>query len=127
MSSSPNLRSQTPVLRSVRVTYNSAGFDESPQNASGMIDNGKQFEGQVVNGEFFLQRFLGGSDRSAVFLTERQGEPGKAAIKLIPSNPETDHLQLGRWELAAKLSHPHLVQLFDAGRCELNGVPMLYV
>jgi TonB family protein len=93
-----------------------------------MIENGKQFEGQVVNGEFSLQRYLGGSDHSAVFLTERTGsEPGKAAIKLIPANPETADLQFGRWTQAAKLSHPHLLRVFEVGRCELNGVPLLYI
>jgi TonB family protein len=89
----------------------------------------KQWEGQVVNGKFPLLRYLGGSEHSAVFLTEfREGESLlKTAIKLIPALQENDDLQLSRWRLAAELSHPHLISIFDEGRCELGGVPLLYV
>ena len=36
-------------------------------------------------------------------------------------------LQLSRWELAATLSHPHLIRLFDFGRCRLDNIGLLYV
>jgi len=51
-----------------------------------MSQDWKQWEGQVVNGKFPLLRYLGGSEYSAVFLTEfNQSErPQRAAIKLIP-------------------------------------------
>ena len=64
----------------------------------------KQWEGQVVNGSFPLRQYLGGSDHSAVFLTERRGrDPQKAAIKLIAVDPANTAVQLARWEFAAKL------------------------
>jgi TonB family protein len=89
----------------------------------------KQWEGHVVNVEFPLLRYLGGSEHSAVFLTEfHKGErPVEAAIKLIPAPRENGELQLSRWRQAAELSHPHLISLFDMGRCELGGAPLLYV
>jgi TonB family protein len=94
-----------------------------------MPDTWKQWEGQVVDGKFPLLRYLGGSEHSAVFLTERrEGERLlKAAIKLIPADRENGELQLSRWRRAAELSHPHLISLFEAGRCELGNTPMLYV
>src|ERR1700730_11351008 len=94
-----------------------------------MSNNWKQWEGQVVNAEFTLLRYLGGSEHSALFLTEvREGERFlKAAIKLIPGGGENDELQLTRWRQAADLSHPHLISLFDGGRYEIDGVPLLYV
>jgi TonB family protein len=94
-----------------------------------MSDTWKQWEGQVVNGKFPLLRYLGGSEHSAVFLTERhEGEHLlKAAIKLIPADRENGELQLSRWRQATELSHPHLIPLFEAGRCEIGGVPLLYV
>jgi TonB family protein len=94
-----------------------------------MSDTWKQWEGQIVNGEFPLVRYLGGTEHSAVFLTERhEGErPVRAAIKLIPAVRENDEHQFSRWRLAAELSHPHLISLFESGRCELGGVPLLYV
>lgn len=90
----------------------------------------KKWEGQVVEGKFPLRRWLGGSDHSAVFLTERSGkESQKAAIKLLPAgrdNAETD-AQFSRWADAAKLSHPHLLQLFERGQCQIDNARLLYV
>lgn len=94
-----------------------------------MSQTSKQREGQLVDGRFLLLRYLGGSEYSDVFLTEfREGERLlKAAIKLVPAVGENDELQLSWWRLAAGLSDPHLILLFDMGRCELGGKPLLYV
>ena len=87
----------------------------------------KKWEGQVVNEEFPLLRYLGGSERSAVFLTKRTDrEPQEVAIKLILANAENPELQVSWWELAAKLSHPHLLRLFQTGHCEIEGTQLLY-
>jgi TonB family protein len=94
-----------------------------------MSDKWKQWEGQIVNGEFPLLRYLGGSEHCAVFLTERhEGERlVEAAIKLIPAALKNGELQLLCWQQAAELSHPHLIPLYEMGRFELGGVPLLYV
>src|SRR5712692_8306341 len=93
-----------------------------------MSEAWKALEGQVVNGEFHLRQYLGGSEHSAVFLTERGvRELQKAAIKLIPAPPGYAELQLSRWELAAKLSHPHLLRLFQMGHCNLGEKGLLYL
>src|SRR5438128_2829225 len=96
--------------------------------ATRRIDAWKQWEGRVVIGGFQLRQYLGASDHSAVFLTERgEREPQKAAIKLISADPSSAELQLSRWRLAAKLSHPHLIRLFQMGRCQLGNIGLLYV
>jgi TonB family protein len=88
----------------------------------------QQFEGRVIDGTFRLGRYVGGSEHTAVFLTERDhGHPKSAAIKLISADPGTAELQLFRWKLIAKLSHPHLLQLFAMGRCQLDETELLYV
>src|SRR5712691_802264 len=93
-----------------------------------MTEAWKQWEGQVVNGEFHLRQYLGGGENSAVFLTERsEREHQKAAIKLLPTPSEKSELQLSHWGLAAKLSHPHLIRLFQLGRCQLGNMGLLYV
>jgi TonB family protein len=93
-----------------------------------MTEAWKQWEGQVVNGEFHLRRYLGGGENSAVFRTELGGqESQKAAIKLLPASPEKSELQLSEWRLAAKLSHPHLIRLFQMGRCQMDDMELLYV
>jgi TonB family protein len=85
----------------------------------------KAWEGRVVEGKFPLRRWLGGSEHSAVFLTDRQGRQGteKAALKLIPADAGDADRQLARWRVAAQLSHPHLIRIFETGRC---GMTLLY-
>jgi TonB family protein len=86
------------------------------------------WQGRVVDGRFPLRRWLGGSDHSAVFLTERPEHASeKAAIKLIAADaPEADCI-LARWRAAAQLSHPHLICIFDGGRSQIDDTPILYV
>jgi TonB family protein len=93
-----------------------------------MNETWRRWEGQIINGEFPLQSYLGGSNQSAVFLTQRAaGEPHKAAIKIIAADPLSSESQLIRWRQAAKLVHPNLIRIFEAGGCELEGTPLLYV
>lgn len=87
-----------------------------------------RWEGQVVNGIYPLRRFLNASDHSSVFLTESTTEGFlNAAIKLVPADPELTAVQLWHWKTAATFSHPHLVRLLDAGQCEIDGRPFLFV
>ena len=87
----------------------------------------KQYEGQVVNNAFPLQRYLGGSSESAVFLTQLAGpQSSKAVIKLVPESVSAD-LQLSLWRRASKLTHPNLLQLYQGGRCRLADMDLLYV
>ncbi|HWM70565.1 MAG TPA: protein kinase [Steroidobacteraceae bacterium] len=86
------------------------------------------WENQVVNGVYPLRRFLGGSNHSAVFLTEYRAEGvPNAAIKLVPADSLETEAQLVQWGTAATLTHPHLVRLFDVGRCHLGGRGFLFV
>jgi serine/threonine protein kinase len=86
------------------------------------------WESQVVNGVFPLRRFLGGSDHSAVFLTEYKAENLRdVAIKFVPADTLETEAQLVQWGAAATLSHPHLVRLFDVGRCQFGGRGFLFV
>jgi TonB family protein len=87
-----------------------------------------KWEGQVINGVFPLRRFLSASDHSGVFLTEHKAQNlANAAIKLVPANPTQAHAQLAHWTRAAALSHPHLIRLLEMGRCQLGGLPFLFV
>jgi len=93
-----------------------------------MTELWKRWEGEVINGEFHLREYLGGTDHSAVFLTERgQHNQQKAAIKLIPDDPYNTKRQLSRWAAAAELSHPHLLRLFQMGRCQFGERRLLYL
>jgi outer membrane biosynthesis protein TonB len=93
---------------------------ESMGNAWAML------AGHAVNGVFPLHRYLGGSDRSGVFLTEsKRGKPD-LALKLVPISAPLAQPQLSRWLAAAGLAHPHLIRILEAGRCQLEGLQYLY-
>ncbi len=88
----------------------------------------KTWAGRTVDGKFPLRQWLGGSDHSAVFLTERPGQPSsKAAIKLISADGPQAERQLSHWAAAAQLSHPHLIRIYESGRFRFDGAPFLYV
>jgi TonB family protein len=91
-----------------------------------MSEAWKTWEGQAVDG-FTLRQYLGGSDHSAVYLTQlnSSGEQ-KAAIKFIPADASAD-AQLGKWRVAGELTHPHLLQLIRMGRFEFADANFLYV
>jgi len=98
-------------------------------------DAWKQWEGQTVNGQFPLHRYLGGSGHSAVFLTTCGDGPAQtAAIKLIPDDSAASEQHAAAadqrvisWKFAAGISHPNLIRIFQGGRCTIDGVPLLYV
>jgi len=88
----------------------------------------ENWEGQIVDAKFPLLQRLGGSERSTVFRTEFPGpRPTKAAIKLISAAGGDSDLQLSRWAAAANLSHPHLLRVYQSGRCRFNNADTLYV
>ena len=86
-----------------------------------------RWEGQSVNGAFPLRRCLGSSDHSGVFLTEyAERNLSNAALKLVPAIPTLAESQLSYWGATASLEHPHLLSLFETGRCQLGGLHYLY-
>ena len=95
-----------------------------------MSEAWKRWEGRTVDGRFPLQSYLGGSGHSAVFLTVTQpsgSDSEKAAIKLIRAGAGDANHQFLRWKAASELTHPNLIRIFEAGRCELDGTELLYV
>jgi len=87
----------------------------------------KSWEGRVVE-IFPLQQWLGGSDHSAVFLTEIPGASQRAAIKLMEAEtgPDAEH-QASRLRATAKVSHPNLIRIFQAGQSTIDETKVVYV
>jgi TonB family protein len=85
-------------------------------------------ETHVVDGAFPLQRCVGSTDHSGVFLTQSaQHAPADLALKLIPLDTKSAQAQLARWRVATRLSHLHLLRIFQVGVCQLDGTHYLYV
>lgn len=107
------------------ANYRDSG--ETPVTRDDMSESWKRWEGRIVDGRFPLQAYLGGSDHSAAFLTQRgEGDSQKAAIKLISADALAEK-QLTQWKAARDLNHPNLISIFEAGSCELDGTKLLYV
>lgn len=84
--------------------------------------------GRVIDGRFPLLEWLGGSERAGVFRTELKGpQPQRAAIRLIPADAGNPQSQIDLWASAAKISHPHLMRIFESGRAQAGGVDVLYL
>ena len=94
-----------------------------------IAETSKGWERRVVEGKFPLQHWLGASDHSAVFLTQRGSgqEFQRAAIKLVDAAGGDLERRLSQWRAAAQLSHPHLIQIFQNGPCIIEGSALLYV
>jgi len=84
--------------------------------------------GQTVDNRFVLLEWLGGSGDRGTFRTELQG-PGSqtVAITLIPADHEDADRRIAGWATVKTLSHPHLMKIFEAGRCEIAGAGLVYV
>ncbi len=88
----------------------------------------KKCEGQLVDNRYPLLQFLGNTNHSAVFLTELpEPQHRKAVIKFISADMPTPDQQLAIWQRVERLSHPHLLRLFNHGRSRVGGMDVLYV
>jgi hypothetical protein len=88
----------------------------------------KQWEHRVINDVFPLRRFLGGSDHSAVFLSEYKAKNlADVAIKFLPVDTSQAKAQIAQWRAAAKHPHPRLVRMFAVGQCQSGGSEFLFV
>src|SRR3712207_6090453 len=80
--------------------------------------------------KFVLEREIGSGGMSTVFLGRDEVLDRPVAIKVLkPELGETDVGARFRREgrTAARLSHPNIVQVYDAGEVELEGIEVSYI
>jgi len=77
------------------------------------FDFWKQWEGQIVDSAYPLDRCAGGDDAGAFYETQFQGQP--ATIRVVPGTPATIGTQLASWTRALRLSHEAVVKLHARG------------
>src|SRR6201997_5615131 len=83
--------------------------------------------GRVIDGRFPLLEWLGNSEQTGVFRTVLKGsQPHRAVIRLMPAESNAEE-RVHDWASVAKLSHPHLMRIFDTGRAQVGSVELLYV
>ena len=93
-----------------------------------MSDMWKQWEGQVADHKYQLQRYLGSTDHSVVFLAESHDpEPRQVAIKFVSADIANRDQQIAAWNNTAQLIHPNLIRILGAGLCRIEDMDLLYV
>ncbi|HUQ90674.1 MAG TPA: hypothetical protein VM120_03265 [Bryobacteraceae bacterium] len=74
-----------------------------------------------------LRQFLGQDEHRLYFSTDQKGPAGQPTIIATVAGQTSDaDEQLRRWTTATGVHHPHLVQLFETGWTEADGVPIVY-
>jgi TonB family protein len=91
-----------------------------------MTNGWEQWEGRTVDEKFVLEKFLGGSDGSAVFRAHGAMVREDAAIKFVAVYRTDAENQLRRWMTASEFSHPNLIRLSAQGRCVIEGREFVY-
>ena len=92
-----------------------------------MKDDWKKLEGHILHDKFPLQKFLGSTSHSAVFLTQSPPpQPKTLAVKFITSRAKAD-FQASVLHSASKLRHPSLLRLLPGGRCQVEGADLVFV
>jgi TonB family protein len=93
-----------------------------------MSDVWKRCEGQLVDNQFLLQKFVAATTHSVVFLAQTaEPQPRTVAIKFIPAEGLQTHQRLALWNRAAQLTHKNLLRVFHSGQCNLARTDLLYV
>ncbi len=99
--------------------------------ATRALSEWKHYEGKTVAGKYLLHALLGAGSFAGVFRagTIANGQPEQAvAVKVIPPDPHVPHEQQTRELIASmRLEHPTILRGLDAGQCEVDGAPFLYL
>jgi TonB family protein len=82
--------------------------------------------GQQIDDRLPLLEWLGGTGLGDVFRTQLPGAQ-QAAILVASADAETASELLHNWQIAAALNHPHLLRVFECGRTQVEGSPILYI
>jgi TonB family protein len=84
--------------------------------------------GDVIGDRFPLLEWLGGNDQAAVFRTEAPGtRDAKAVLKLVRAEADSARACLAAWEIAAGLSHPHLMRIVASGSVQDETGDLIYL
>ncbi len=92
-----------------------------------MTEAWKPLEGQTVLGEFELGSCLSATTDGAVFsATPVEDESKRIAVRFIRSDSEPAARRRSQWELASRLSHPHLARVERSGACDVGGKRLVF-
>jgi TonB family protein len=83
----------------------------------------KQWEGELLDGKYPLERYAGGDEASAVFLIGF----ASTAVRIYRAGAAQAAALAERWNRVKLLHHPHLLEIDSTGVSTLGGEPVAYV
>ena len=86
----------------------------------------KALEGQLFEGRFALEKYLGVSDGVATFTSTLEGSEQPVLVKIVPLNSQEGERLSASWTLAEQLEHPHLIRVFASGVSRLDDLGVGY-
>ena len=86
-----------------------------------------QFEEQLLDGRFPLNKYAGSFQSGAVFLSELGGqEEPRVVVKLVSAAAGDAQALASSWSIAHTLHHPNLVRVYATGQASVGGLRMVY-
>lgn len=85
-----------------------------------------QFEGQLLDGQFKLEKFIGLNGACAVFMSELAGQDRFIAVKIARSASREAERLICSWKHGKELQHPNLVRVYATGAADLDGLRTVY-
>ncbi len=98
----------------------------NPNLESTMTEFWNSCEGQPA-GSYLLNKHLGGFVESAVYTAVSTQDAQPFAIRLLHVDAAERERRLSAWSALLPLAHPNLINVFEVGQCEIDGVPLLYL
>jgi hypothetical protein len=87
----------------------------------------RQFEQELLDGQFRLSKYWGTSENCAIFLSRLSGdEQQRVTVKIMAAaGPQAQHF-VSSWNLAKGLQNPNLVHVYESASTTLGGLRVVY-
>ncbi len=86
-----------------------------------------QFEEQLLDGRFPLNKYAGSFQSGAVFLSELGGqEEPRVVVKLVSAAASDAQALASSWSIAHTLQHHNLVRVYATGQASVGGLRVVY-
>jgi len=83
----------------------------------------RDLEGQLLDGRYPLERYVGGDEGSALFLIGSSS----ATVRIRRADAAHAAALVARWNRVKLLRHPHLLEIREAGASEIAGETVAYL
>ncbi len=109
------------------VTNSAPQGSATGSSASPITEFWSQFEEQLLDGRFPLNKYLGCFQSGAMFLSQLDGGgQQRVVVKLVSAAASDAYWLTSSWGIAHNLQHPNLVRVYATAQASLGGLRVLY-